>query len=253
MVFPEHFKNTYVAFQEAVLTTFFPKRCTSCGEYGFWFCNRCERQHGVQHNLINCSYCSKPERKPYAFGKLCSVCKKELCLDGLLYWYSYKETGIQTALHTFKYRGVTGIAEAFGGYIEKRFSKIPYSVRPERITDSKNRIILIPLPLHARKKRARGFNQAELFAKELGSRFSWRIDSSLLVRKRSTMSQTKLTKEERKENMKNAFAIKKSIKADAIYILVDDVITTGTTIAEAARVLRQSGANQVWGLTIARG
>ncbi len=116
---------------------------------------------------------------------------------------------------------------------------------------------LVPVPLHSRKRAQRGFNQSELIVraalKHLARPERFQIAADVLVRRRETGSQIGLTRHQRRENLRGAFAVahpERVAKRDLL--LVDDVFTTGTTASECARVLRRAGANRVWVATVAR-
>jgi ComF family protein len=118
--------------------------------------------------------------------------------------------------------------------------------------------LMLPVPLHASKLRQRGFNQSELIARAAVKSPALRgrplqLSTAILERSRATESQTGLTRHQRRENMRGAFRIR---DAEAVagreILLVDDVFTTGTTVAECARVLRKAGAMRVWVATVAR-
>ena len=117
-------------------------------------------------------------------------------------------------------------------------------------------VVLVPVPLHASKKRQRGFNQAELAAAEairlIGGN-TLRLESGVLVRRRNTESQIGLTRHQRRENMRGAFAVtrREAVKGREV-LLVDDVFTTGTTVSECSKVLLSAGASKVWVATVAR-
>ncbi len=111
---------------------------------------------------------------------------------------------------------------------------------------------MTPVPIHTRRLRERGFNQAFLLAKEL-SKLNGVEVNDILIRTRKTKSQTSLGRAERKENIKDAFALKAGadVKGKA-FILIDDVCTTGATLEECARILKENGAREVLALTALR-
>ena len=112
----------------------------------------------------------------------------------------------------------------------------------------------IPIPLHAEKLRKRGYNHASLLAVEIGDKMGIKVIDEL-VRTRKTKSQFLLKKDEREENLKGAFSLKSEgnlVKGKTIF-LIDDLTTTGTTLKEAAKVLKKAGAGKVYGLTLAHG
>jgi ComF family protein len=115
--------------------------------------------------------------------------------------------------------------------------------------------VVIPVPLHKSKRRDRGFNQAELIARAALKRLPGRcgLATGVLVRQRATISQVGLTREQRMANMRDAFRVRdrQRVRGTTV-ILVDDVMTTGTTLSECARVLKQAGAERVFAATVAR-
>jgi len=108
--------------------------------------------------------------------------------------------------------------------------------------------MIIPVPLHWLKKRERGYNQAFWLAKGLASIYAVPVDTSIIKRTRYTVSQTMLGSTERMVNLDGAFAINNSLDNQHI-LLVDDVLTTGSTISNCAKVLRENGAARVSGIT----
>ena len=117
-------------------------------------------------------------------------------------------------------------------------------------------ILIVPVPLHPSKRRQRGFNQAELIARAAlkatqGRHFD--LDTNVLARVKPTVSQIGLTRPQRRENIRGAFKVAHLSKVSGREVLlVDDVMTTGTTAAECARVLQRAGADKVWVATVAR-
>jgi competence protein ComFC len=111
---------------------------------------------------------------------------------------------------------------------------------------------LIPVPLHKSRYRERGFNQSEILADEISKATGLSVLKNVLKRKKNTKDQTNLSREQREENVRGAFVVNRPemIKGKNI-ILVDDVITTGATLNECARMLKQAGAEKVFGMTIA--
>jgi len=115
--------------------------------------------------------------------------------------------------------------------------------------------LVIAVPLHQSKRGARGFNQSELIARAALKHLPKRLElaSGVLVRKRATVSQVGLTREERVENMRDAFRVEDRQRVQGrTVIVVDDVMTTGTTLSECARVLKKAGAEKVLAATVAR-
>ena len=110
--------------------------------------------------------------------------------------------------------------------------------------------VIIPVPLHKKRYRKRGFNQSELLANELGNYFKIAVDSASLVRCIDTIPQKELDKSKRKKNIENSFKFSDNIVKYKYAILVDDIFTTGTTINECAKVLKKSGVEKVYFITM---
>ena len=149
-------------------------------------------------------------------------------------------------MHALKYGGLPRIADDLAA------AMLP--MRPA--TDRPSEGALIPIPLAAKRLRERGYNQSEILARALARQ--WRIPVLLevLVRTRETPTQTALTPDTRLANVRAAFAVANvqcpMINDHWTLIIVDDVFTTGATLAEAARTLEQAGARRIYGVTFAR-
>ena len=148
------------------------------------------------------------------------------------------------ALHAFKFRGRRALATPLGDLlVETATGRLPAGP-PD---------VLLPVPLHPRRERERGFNQAALLARALGRAWSRPVREDVLVRTVATASQTELDATARRANVRNAFRIRRpALVAGRHVALVDDVFTTGATLSECARCLREAGAARVGALTLAR-
>lgn len=111
--------------------------------------------------------------------------------------------------------------------------------------------LVVPIPLHLSRKRERGFNQAELLAARIASRLSIRLETGIIKKTRHTTPQSALTRSERIENAKGCYQTSADLTGKSI-LLVDDVVTTGATLAECALALRGTGARHVYALAFAR-
>ncbi len=153
-------------------------------------------------------------------------------------------------IHLLKYNGVRPAANVLGRMLSDALAQLESEFAPEPV-------LLIPVPLFKSKRRQRGFNQAELIAraalKSVPRPDRFRVATDLLVRTRATDSQIGLTSNQRRENLRGAFAVTRSEEVTGYQVLlVDDVYTTGTTATECARILRREGASRVWVATVAR-
>lgn len=176
----------------------------------------------------------------------CLGCKKEgqwLCDDCLssIDEYSYLNPLLKKAIHTFKYNFVKDLAKPLGKLLIR---KLGGAASPD---------LIIPVPLHKRKLRWRGFNQAELLAQEVAAYYNLPLLNNVLIKTKRTKPQVELTEEQRKENIKGVFQCSRPelIKNKKI-LLIDDVATTGSTLSECARVLKEAGAKEVRKLFLAK-
>jgi ComF family protein len=148
------------------------------------------------------------------------------------------------AVHELKYRSRRRVA----GRLSETMLGLP---RVRRLLAGA--AALVPVPLHPRRKRKRGFNQSELLAQELGGRTGIRTAAGALVRRNDTPPQTGLSAAARRANVRGAFAVRHvSQIAGRAVVLVDDVFTTGATASACARALLAAGAREVRLLTVAR-
>jgi ComF family protein len=153
-------------------------------------------------------------------------------------------TAIQTLLHHLKYGQMRKIGREYGKKLAEDVLK------PENL----NADFIVPVPLHISKKRERGYNQSDFMCEGIGKVLQVPLLIKSLKRKKLTQTQTKLTREERRENVRGAFGIrKKYIQTiqDKNIILVDDVITTGSTIIECAGILKSTGCGDITVCSIA--
>ena len=162
------------------------------------------------------------------------------------------EQSLLKAVQKLKYNGWTGLARPLGELLLSGLR------RWRRLPDID---LIVPVPLYPRKLRQRGFNQVVLMIRSWPVLFrrhqidqpDFRITEKALVRKRETRSQTRLTKKERRENVRGAFAVKdRSVIKGRRILLIDDVYTTGATVDECARTLKAAGSGEVDVLTLAR-
>ena len=158
------------------------------------------------------------------------------------------EGGLRGLIHLLKYEAVLPVASVLGGMLADAIAELLPGCG-----DSVP--LIVPVPLHKSKRIDRGFNQAELIARAAVKRLPRRLElaTGVLVRRRATISQVGLTREQRIENMRDAFRVRDaaSLRGRTV-IVVDDVMTTGTTLSECARVLKKTGAEGVLAATVAR-
>jgi ComF family protein len=151
----------------------------------------------------------------------------------------------RAAVHALKYGGLPRIADDLAAVMARVLEAPP------------PRAVLVPIPLGARRLRTRGYNQSERLARALGERWGTPVEAELLRRTRDTATQTALTPTARLANVAGAFAMRNGeggMRNDkrSVFVLIDDVFTTGATLAEAARALARGGAASIRALTFGR-
>ncbi len=184
---------------------------------------------------------------------LCASCRRRvqiscLCFENGFAPFPYRGV-YRDAVRRFKYSGRAEYAVFFAEAIVCAAQKsvlppgygFPRSWRPD---------VLVPVPIHRSRFRERGYNQAEELARELGRLLHIPCDTKLVVRIRDTRPQNALTPEQRKENVKHAFAVKKHASIPARVLLVDDIYTTGSTLKELEKVLCGCGAREIYRVCI---
>ncbi len=229
-----------------LLDLVFPITCLGCGQEGELTCAKCLALVPEPDSQV-CPLCKVPFSQN---GATCQKCRNQVALDGLFVARLYRFRLVETLIYTLKYRFLERAALPLVTLLE---TSLAHHSLP--LPD-----ILIPVPLHSRRLRFRGFNQAELLAEELSKRLmpglGIPLDTKSLIRTRFTKPQMKAdSREERLHNLSNAFTTEKITAGPLVgkYVwLIDDVATTGTTLDECARALKIAGVKKVWGVVIAR-
>jgi len=154
-----------------------------------------------------------------------------------LHSFGAYEGMLKSAIHCFKYGGIIRIGRELGKLMSK--------INPPDID------ILIPVPLHIKKLRQREFNQSAILAKELSKAWNTPLSINSLIKIKDTLDQASLDAKDRPQNIKDAYSVIKGVKGLKVG-LVDDVLTTGSTLMECAKVLKKSGAKEIHAITLAR-
>lgn len=226
------------------LDIFFPINCIGCKTEGVWLCEKCIKKIKIREE----QFCPLCEKNITPDGRICFTCKGKSPLTAMLVSTSYQDPTISKAVHFFKYRFVENLSQPLSEIILKTMRNCELPL-PD---------LIIPIPLHRRRLRWRGFNQSALLATELAKSILPGIElpmsDNLLIRKRYTPPQMSIKNHsQRHKNVRDAFTISEpaKIKGQRI-LLVDDITTTGSTIFECARVLKNDGAKEVFATVIAR-
>ncbi|MSQ22801.1 MAG: ComF family protein [Dehalococcoidia bacterium] len=222
----------------ATVDLLFPKRCVGCDREGAFLCQKCLAELPRVEPPF-CFLCGQPGR---LMMRLCPSCwERPLEIDGIRAPYRM-EGAIRQVVHGLKYQYVRALAPDLGHLLSEFIagSNLPADV-------------LVPVPLHPRRERSRGYNQSLLLARETGKVVGLPVDDKALRRIRATPSQARSSSQkERRANVANAFAAETSLAEGRRILLVDDVCTTGATPEACAIALKEAGATSVWGLTLAR-
>ncbi len=222
----------------------YPNTCPACGKtLGIYasMCKKCEKELQYIREPI-CKKCGKQlddEEKEY-----CGDCKKYVHIyDMGLGVFAYNDV-IRKCIYDFKYKDMKIYSRFFGEKMAIHSREYLLAWKPD---------VIIPVPVSKKKYQKRGYNQAELIAKELSVRTSIPIDTKLLYRSKDTKPQKEVNRETRKKNLENAFIIIGNVVKYKKIILVDDIYTTGSTIDECARVLKEAGAKEVYFISLSIG
>jgi ComF family protein len=224
------------ALLDFILNLLFPVRCVVCRApvQERRFAGGCP---ACWSSLVRLEppFCTKCGEPAPAIEGLCGACRCgehlfDFARSALLFTHALREI-----IHHLKYADRVSLAKPLGELLKECLVREPFTGN-----------LVVPVPLYPRRERERGFNQAELIAARLGLP----IDSRLVRRRKSTPSQTGLSRNQRKRNLAGAFEMRREIRGTVI--VVDDVYTTGSTMNEIARTLKHGGAERVEVLTVAR-
>jgi ComF family protein len=220
---------------QALLDLLYPPRCVHCRQPGQWWCAACNAQAQVIHDPI-CPHCGRPQ-----FSALCPQCRRSpIEIDGIRSAVVF-EGPLRQAIHHLKYNGKTSLAEPLGRFIVARWK-----------TDPLPADVIVPVPLHATRLRERGYNQSTLLAQQLSPACGLPVAEEALERTKATLPQVTLDAQQRRANVQDAFrACADRVRGKQV-LLMDDVCTTGATLAACSQALKQAGAQSVWALTLGR-
>jgi ComF family protein len=232
----------------------FPPRCRACGNWmhgrdSEYFCMSCRSSiELVMHPL--CSICGRPFADSAGDDHPCGMCiKRAPHFVRARAWACYpreelEQQPLRTVVQKFKYGRKVSLGKPLGRLMARGCEEFLSEFRAD---------LILPVPLHPKRLRWRGFNQSVLLARQVSWAYGTPMDPFVLLRCRETPPQTQLTEQERRKNMRGAFAVNpdKPIKKKRI-LLIDDVYTSGATVNECSRALRRAGAKEVYVLTLAR-
>lgn len=245
-----------------LLDLIFPRFCLGCQKelnlkQASFICEACLNNISLNSGA-ECRICGLRNK-----NGTCQKCRKKTFLNGLFAAGKYQDPVLKEAIHQFKYQSLKSLKKPLAGLL------INY-IKKENLKELLSSPVLTPIPLTWSRKLKRGFNQSELLAKELSLVFNWPI-INLLKRQKSGPPQARIKDwQARKKNISGAFCLNSKFfnypqlipemidsgnqsKQCKKVILVDDVSTSGATLEEAARVLKEAGVKEIYGLVIAKG
>lgn len=251
-------KKFYSLIRDFIFDLLFPRQCIGCGDEGEWICSGCLKDI----DIIKQPFC--PEcRRPTVCGEFCEHCKTGFALDGIFICANFDEGVLKEAIHKFKYEFISDIGGVLGKIMVGKIKNLESRIMNQELRFD----FIIPVPLHKKRKAWRGFNQAEVLGKVVSERLNIKMEKDSLVRRKYTKPQMELDREGRLKNLKEVFEIvgatgsvaQESGRANGSplqgknVLLVDDITTTGATLEECAKVLKEKGASSVWGIVLAKG
>lgn len=273
-------------YRDFVLDLLIPRFCLGCGEEGSYLCSKCARSVLLVVEQI----CPKCERLS-ELGQYHLKCRKNIALKGIIVAAYYQEGPLKEIIHYFKYNAILEVKDFLSRILADAYKRChcehlrsnpacrgePAGVAihrsPRRFAFRDDNFIVTFAPLHPRRQAFRGYNQAEILARGAAKRLKLPL-CDILRKIKSTKRQVGLVGSKRRQNLVGAFEVHKVYKVHGIeksirgnflrnykvkslkgkrILIVDDITTTGSTLNECAKVLKEAGAKEVWGLVVARG
>jgi ComF family protein len=242
-----NFGRLVLPFAEKAFCGLFPDDCRVCGEplheiSRIPVCSACLLQPAAIAADFYCVDCKTPflNRFPLDEQGRCSLCRLGLAGFDTVYTFGSYEHTLRELIHLFKYSQIRPLAGPLGALIARA---IPREHRFD---------LIVPMPLHWKKRWSRGYNQSELLAKEIARR--WGVPVGNIVRRvKPTAPQAGLSNSKRRLNVRGAFRMRKRANVKGLrMLLIDDVLTTGATASACASVLKRAGASHVAVAVVAR-
>lgn len=230
--------------KETILQLLFPRRCPVCDgivrPFGEKICLECL----PKLKPVTSPWCMRCGKKLTGEREFCRDCMSgRHKYDRARTLYEYQS--VSNSIYRFKYGGRQEYADFFGEEMGRLLGDFIRGAQPDA---------LVPVPLHRKKFKARGYNQAACLARALGSSLGVPVDEKLVIRVKNTAPMKLLNPAERQNNLKKAFIMgRNDVKLYDRIVLVDDIYTTGTTMDEISALLKVNGVSEVYCVTLACG
>lgn len=228
----------------AILDFFFPPLCVGCRKEGNFLCSVCFDRIRLKPEQV-CPVCKKVSSVAKTHR---GICEKKTALSGLLVAATYHENpALEKAIKRLKYHYSRELSEQLGTMLVNTLLTNHFPLKD---------VVVVAIPLHKKREKWRGFNQAGLLADKVHTNLNMPL-LPILKRSKNTKQQATLHRHERIMNLKQAFLVDQHVFTPALLsktiLLLDDVSSTLSTLNEAAVVLKQAGFGKVWGVVLARG
>lgn len=222
------------------LDYFFPRACLLCGATDSYLCQNCLVKLPIVIREV-CPFCKRDSD----LGLVCSACEDESYIKGCLQLAPYLSPDWQKILRHLKFQNLSALAPMIGQIMAEHLFN---AVAQSRFELFKNFLghapALVTVPMHHKSYLKRPYNQVNLLAQPVAKKFGLE-QKNILIKTKKTKEQVGLNRDDRLQNLHNAF---KSEPAPKRILLCDDVLTTGATLNEAARTLKSSGAQTIWAI-----
>jgi ComF family protein len=238
-----------------LLSNLFPSRCLLChktivsqsdngNHESIEICPECLAK--LPYNEVSCRRCAVPLVAEVEGERLCGRCIKKLPAFDYAYSPLHYEDDVIRLMHQFKFREKIAFSRTLGEIMLEC-----WQMKTMKSGNVDTPDCLLPVPLHKSRMRQRGFNQSIELSRVIAKKLNIPIEYDAVSRTRSTSAQTGLNSTQRRKNIKGAFKVVQKIPAKHV-LIIDDVMTTGSTVNELARILKKAGVEQVGVLCLAR-